>query len=215
MFSLKNVLMIGSIGIVLALLLGVITDIPEYNFSRGQDRNYTINSGEWSEKGEFIENTIQNDDGSLELDKYSSPPEDGEYRFLSPCENGSSTIPGVLTLNASNIQRTGENRRNVVIQLVETTPNITTNEETVLKEFYVSNGVNNYDFSDVGAIENCYIRFVFHTETDETPYLHNLDYNYTVLRKVDYGIKDIIEFFTFFLLIVVVAGVGHHNSKVN
>jgi len=217
MFSLKNVMMIGLTGIIIALLIGVVADMPEYNFSVGSPENLTISENEWSEKGQFRENIDVSAEGWLELDKYSTAPQTGVYEATVTCDTASTHIPQHITLNASNIELTGEERKNILIQLVEFTPEIgtTTPETEVVKEYFAKNGENTYDFSDIRTLKNTYIRLELETfDAGQTPYVHDIHYEYTCLNQVDYGVKDFAELFVYFMIIVLIAGIGHHNKKV-
>lgn len=217
MFTAKNVAMIGLTGIVLALSVATISDMPQYGFSIGEPDNLTINPNEWTEYGVYLDNTETDANGYLVFEKYSTAPQIGSYEAKTYCNSAQKTIPSHIVINATNIVPTGENRRNVVANIVTKEPEATEAgdvQTTVEDSFYVKNGTEDYDLSDIGGEENVYLRLDFETQASgETPAIKAIDYEYVCLEHIDYGVKDFAQFFLYFMVVVLVAGIGFHNKS--
>lgn len=216
MFTAKNVAMIGLTGIILALSIATISDMPRYGFHIGEPANLTLNPNDWTDYGEYLDNVETDENGYLVLAKYSTAPQTGEYRAKTFCGSHQKTIPQHITINASNIVPTGTNRRHVVGKVITETPETSETGEPVTEieeSFYVLNGTEEYDLSHIGREENVYIQFDFETQqSGETPVIKSMDYDYTCLKHVDYGLKDFARFFLYMMIVVLIAGIGFHNK---
>lgn len=202
MINYKSVIMLALVGLVTVLTLTTGVDSAEVEFPTSDIENFTVESGEWFEKGFWDEELsdaelVEDEDGYLVIDN-PSPGDEAVWRSNEFVPEVSHSFMEAF-VRASNIQLTGGNRRNVEFQLY-----CLADDEVIYSSQLVESGQR----LDLGRDTTCpyEIRLVFETNANQSPRVESLDYDYLARYLSGFSLTDLSRFVVFMLLVVFVAG---------